>query len=100
MTRRGHRTDYGSPLGAKVTVDAHGCYLWRGRVNKKGYGWVRVGQRVVPVHREVYARCNERDAMAGMDVHHTCGVRGCVNPHHLVLRESTRHRREALRAYQ
>jgi len=51
------------------------CLLWEGRLDRDGYA--KRGE--VYVHREVM------DAPKGMEVHHLCGNRGCVEPEHLLV---------------
>lgn len=62
-----------------------GCLLWTGCIKKDGYGWIGVGGRGNSdrTHRVVYeAICGA--IPEGMVVRHTCDVRACVNPDHLV----------------
>jgi hypothetical protein len=61
-----------------IRVDAAGCWLWKGKLNRDGYA--RSGNR--EVHRftyEVY-RCGIPE---GLEIDHLCHVRHCVNPDHL-----------------
>ena len=68
-----------------------GCLLWQGALNFNGYsetsmtdpeGINKTGRVYLRVHRMVY------DVMKGgipedAVIHHTCGVRHCINPDHL-----------------
>jgi HNH endonuclease len=58
----------------------NGCWLWQGLINNHGYGmWGRE-----PVHRRIYRRV-KGPIPPKMTVHHTCEVRSCIKPGHLVL---------------
>lgn len=63
----------------RVKVDAAGCWLWQGSVNRlNGYGYVSRGL----AHRlsyELFVGPIPRD----LQVDHLCRVRSCVNPEHL-----------------
>jgi hypothetical protein len=59
------------------------CWLWTGKVGKKGYGEVRVGNLIFPVHRLAFEVFKDW-IRGGNDVLHTCDVRQCWNPAHLV----------------
>lgn len=68
----------------RVTVDAAGCWIWNGAMRNTGYGVMRVGLKVVDVHRAAYT------AFLGpipdkLLVMHRCDVRACCNPEHLQL---------------
>lgn len=64
------------------------CWLWRGLVNRGGYGTLMVvidgGQRPVGAHRIAYRIANG-PIPHGMSVRHSCDTPLCVNPSHLVL---------------
>lgn len=63
-----------------------GCTLWTGCVSKKGYGKMSVmvnGKRTtVDVHRIAYMEYIG-PIPDGLEVHHECRVRNCINPEHL-----------------
>lgn len=65
------------------------CWLWTGAVKSTGYAQVTVGSLTDGTrrggqlaHRVVYEALVGR-IPAEHDLHHTCGVRHCVNPAHL-----------------
>lgn len=71
---------------AKVAVgQPDECWLWSGRLEKDGYGRIRVGGGSaprIPVHRlsaMIHFGPFDRRAM----VLHSCDVRNCCNPRHL-----------------
>ena len=76
---------------AKVTENDSGCWLWTASLKPGGYGQVVIKYEHFYVHRLVYEWCGNIIS-AGHDVHHTCGVRHCVNPTHLELVARTIHR--------
>jgi len=67
----------------KIERDASGCWLWRGKVHRSGYGVFSVGHaRSQFAHRWIYQ--HERGPVpAGLELDHLCRVRHCVNPAHL-----------------
>ncbi len=59
-----------------------GCWLWKARVNKAGYGGLRIDGKNRLAHRVSYElACGA--IPAGFHVDHLCRVRFCVNPAHL-----------------
>lgn len=83
---------------AKVTVtDDQDCWLWEG-TTRNGYGQFVVhhtlerGRVIEQVHRMVLLLCG-RDPR-GLEVHHLCHKKLCVNPSHLKLLERSAHHRE------
>lgn len=62
-----------------------GCWIWEGIHSKRGYASIYCGKdRYLLAHRWSYRRYNGA-IPDGMQVHHLCGRRNCVNPDHLVL---------------
>ena len=65
------------------------CWIWQGCKDRGGYGRCRVASdKMAAAHRFYY---EERFGSIpdGLELHHLCGVRVCVNPEHLVA--MTRH---------
>jgi len=64
------------------------CWLWRGSLNKKGYGAFRVGEAVLLAHRVAYAVA-KGSIPDGYQIRHLCPGdahhRNCVNPDHLEI---------------
>ena len=68
-----------------VEKSATGCWIWRGAINGSGYGSFRIGGRQgrqVGAHR-VSFHFYRGPIMPGLEIHHKCGERRCVNPTHL-----------------
>jgi hypothetical protein len=62
-----------------------GCWLWRGRLDKSGYGIARIGSgRATTAHRASYFAF-VGDIADGLEVDHLCFQTACVNPSHLRL---------------
>jgi hypothetical protein len=58
------------------------CLVWQKAKSKAGYGQVWDGSKVIYTHRLV-AELIGLELSAGLDVMHSCDVRGCCNPTHL-----------------
>lgn len=59
------------------------CWLWRGRLDKDGYGiWWFEGKNVRP-HRLIL-EINNQPVKQSEVSRHLCHVRNCVNPKHIV----------------
>lgn len=69
---------------SKVEADAEtSCLVWLGRLHEDGYGLAEVDGRNVLAHRWAY---EERHGAltAGVQLHHACRNKRCVNPAHLL----------------
>lgn len=71
------------------------CWLWT-RGGSQGYGYHRFKGRVQPAHRISYVLTKGAIPEGGdWTVHHTCFVRRCIRPEHLVLRTRRENSTEA-----
>jgi hypothetical protein len=71
----------------KIPTNKKDCWLWCGPVNNAGYGMIKGDNeygdpKMMTVHRAV-ARANGLD-IDNHEIQHTCLVKHCVNPRHLV----------------
>lgn len=70
----------------RIDLDADGCWKWRGRLDRDGYGETSItgpaGSKNVRAHRVVFAAVIG-PIPADHDIDHICWVRDCVNPAHL-----------------
>lgn len=71
-----------------------GCWLWTGRKNRDGYGYVSIDSKPVGAHRIAYS-LNVGAIPDGLFVLHRCDTPPCVNPSHLFLGTNTDNMRDA-----
>lgn len=81
---------------AKVAL-GEGCWLWRARVDRSGYGAFSISRRkIVRAHRYSWVLRHGQEPAGGC-VLQRCGDHRCVNPDHLYLgspHELQRHTRD------
>lgn len=68
------------------------CILWTGSISVEGYGQFGRNRRLVIAHRYAYEIAFGR-IPEGLQLHHLCGERRCVNPDHLEALSCADHRR-------
>lgn len=68
------------------------CWLWTGILFPAGYGQIKVNGKVSPAHRIAWYLTT--GSMPAGYLHHSCGVKRCVNPAHLHLHDRKSHAAE------
>lgn len=67
----------------RVEVDANGCWIWTGCLDKgSGYGRIQVDHKTGYSHRVAYELLVGQ-IPDGLELDHLCRVRACCNPDHL-----------------
>lgn len=67
---------------ASKCCQAHNCWVWLGKLNRNGYGFIVRQSRKLMVHRLAYT-AKHGEIPPGYHVDHLCRVRHCCNPDHL-----------------
>ena len=67
----------------KVLNDNKACWLWTAGVGTKGYGQFNVDGKTEQALRIAY-RLTKGYISPNHTIKHTCGIKLCMNPHHLV----------------
>jgi len=70
-------------LNSQPKKNDDGCWLWPGMIASTGYGVIKIWGRFYPVHQLSYFHFKGKIPQ-GMVVRHTCDVRACWNPKHLI----------------
>ncbi len=65
-----------------LIVEVGDCWLWRGSLNNKGYGWFRWNGRTQLAHRASFI-LHGGVIPEGMELDHLCRTPHCVRPDHL-----------------
>jgi hypothetical protein len=63
----------------------NGCLLWQGALDDSGYGIVRRGNKVRPVHHIVYTE-ETGIKVTNYYIKHSCGHRNCVTVSHMIVK--------------
>lgn len=78
--------------GREYEVDPDGCWIWQRKISAFGYGVIRHRERTLQAHRVMYELA-VGPIPPGMQIHHRCRVKACVNPEHLTVISPTEHHR-------
>jgi hypothetical protein len=90
----GHQSRKNPIENPQYRIDGNGCWVWLWSREPKGYGILRNGDQMDRAHR-VYWERTHGPIPAGMELHHTCENKPCVNPGHLELLTSGEHAEES-----
>lgn len=69
---------------SKVRIDEVGCWIWTASRNNQGYGNFKLAGEVVRAHHAAYLLF-VGPILEGQVVRHSCDIKLCVNPEHLIL---------------
>lgn len=84
----------------KLYVNEEGCWEWRGYVDKDGYGRVSFnGGGNEPAHRYFYKMYKKKRIPKTKELAHTCRLRHCCNPDHVVPKKKLENLREIYYPY-
>lgn len=94
---RGHKVDLETRFNRFVEVQADGCWLWTGRMNRHGYGQITAHypkDKTYRAHRLAY-ELYKGPIPEGLHIDHLCCNASCVNPDHLEAVTSEENARRA-----
>ncbi|HEY5267531.1 MAG TPA: HNH endonuclease signature motif containing protein [Candidatus Saccharimonadales bacterium] len=75
--------------------DKIGCWVWKGSLDKSGYGRMKIQNKGYAAHRLSYF-LYKGIIPDGLWVLHTCDNRPCVNPEHLYVGDVQQNMRDAV----
>jgi hypothetical protein len=81
---KGHKPQ--TPEGrvmARVSVDAHGCWIFNGARTTAGYGHLNIGAGSWAMTHVITYEHHIGAVPRGLELDHLCRVRACCNPAHL-----------------
>lgn len=85
MTRELNPTTLPKNMAEKILVGAQDCWLFLGATNSKGYGVTAIdGDGTTRLAHRASYELLVGTIPEGRIVYHTCGVKRCCNPAHLV----------------
>ena len=85
-------------ITARLVIQPGGCVVWTGTTTREGYGRVRIGDRMVMVHRLAY-EVWVGPIPEGYEVDHLCFVPACAAPWHLEAVTQAENQRRASDRY-
>uniref|UniRef100_A0A6M3M4T6 Putative homing endonuclease n=1 Tax=viral metagenome TaxID=1070528 RepID=A0A6M3M4T6_9ZZZZ len=85
----GQGTEMSWVISPKIIKSDSGCWLWQGSI-KDGYGIFNLDGRHYRAHRVAYALFRG-EIPEGVETHHTCKNKACVNPAYIELTTHAKH---------
>lgn len=76
------KTELETRFENRFRVSESGCFQWIGSKLKSGYGRMEYNGHRMLAHRLSYM-LNIGSINPGMEIHHKCNNKSCVNPNHL-----------------
>lgn len=73
-----------APKTIEYDVLPNGCWQWAGHVTTKGYGQLCINYQRFCAHRWYWEQAKGK-IRKGLQIHHECGNKLCVNPDHMGL---------------
>lgn len=80
----------------RYVISEAGCWIWQGKKNHKGYGYVSVCGNTIGAHRLSFL-LHRGPIPKGLEVMHTCDIPACINPEHLMLGTTKDNARDCVR---
>ena len=74
----------------RVEIDENGCWIWKGALGTSGYGIATLRRKAKVAHKFFYEALIG-PVEKGHHLDHTCEVRVCCNPKHVVPRTPLEH---------
>jgi hypothetical protein len=69
------------------------CWEWTASVGRQGYGRPNIKGKLEFAHRHAWEYHYGQKIPKGLEVHHLCNNKSCVNPLHAILLRSDQHKR-------
>lgn len=83
---KGRACSYRCQLLSKVNMGAaDACWLWKPPPAVNGYGQMNAAGQIRSAHHMMWELWNGRPVPKGFQLRHTCDVRRCCNPNHLLV---------------
>lgn len=86
-----HTTTFEDPkamldrIEARTSRSPTGCWIWSGATDRYGYGRISTPHGTMYVHRVRWIALNGPLPSENHQILHTCRVKSCSNPAHLML---------------
>lgn len=68
------------------------CWFWIGYTAPSGYGHFSINGKPLVAHKYAYQEAHGA-VPSGLELHHDCQTKNCVNPEHLIVASHSEHMR-------